>query len=694
MADVCIYLMDGDSPICYYRCKASEFKNPNAELKWVALINDKSVGDISKAYKAGMISFRLSIHNQDEFGDVDWDYVPAWSFDLSDDPDKYPIRVNVYQCKELPPSDDNGTSDPYVKIWSPFSPKDSEKKMMTTRVVNDNNNPIFYNTLQSYFYSVDYDWAPPVVLDIYDQDSGAFSTDDFIGRAVIFLNSEDESISRNEQRAIPQWYPIKLGFREEEPAMGQILVSFNILDPNQKFTESLYDIRLAPACEEYEITINVLGLRNLESPGILPVRKAFVNFMLRSLLPPHKAHAVENISTQPSVTGPDPTISTVVRFSLYLPNDPLYCPSLTCGVYDYIFKGYSQPLIGNFVIPIGDLQHLQNDLFESEDKRTMEIIRALSAKIESAEEDKKEMEEKRLEAQREKEREEEMKKNLKEKQDLKDREELLSKQKIIKSFLKKPKGYKAIGEDEDLEMGAIEMTEQNNSMNIEETKEEEEKKASIFQQNLDEDIEEEEGDEAKEKEKAKLIINQKFVQKNLLKEQRTLRIKKMFRQMKLVGKNVVYPTYEYDDRLKIHREGITPPKEVFIPVGYDPQHDSKQKHYRRFYEDELENIEEVMPRSPFQTFKILRGKARGNSKSWFSSQTEDESGSITTVREVGKFKGIVSVINKQREEGFETVKKTRVAILKDSINSLSEALFDEKFDFNYDEIKTAEGKNL
>jgi hypothetical protein len=61
------------------------------------LINDKSVGTITKAYKAGMISFRLSIHNQDEFGDVDWKYVPAWSYNISDKPNKYKIRANIYQ---------------------------------------------------------------------------------------------------------------------------------------------------------------------------------------------------------------------------------------------------------------------------------------------------------------------------------------------------------------------------------------------------------------------------------------------------------------------------------------------------------------------------------------------------------------------------------------------------------------------
>ena len=38
-----------------------------------------------------------------------------------------------------------------------------------------------------------------------------------------------------------------------------------------------------------------------------------------------------------------------------LPSGALYCPSLSCDVYDYIFKGLSQPLLGTFSISIGEI---------------------------------------------------------------------------------------------------------------------------------------------------------------------------------------------------------------------------------------------------------------------------------------------------------------------------------------------------
>ena len=631
-------------------------------------------------------------------GDVDWDFVPAWTGHTTDDPGRYPIRCNVYQCKELPPSDDNGTSDPYVKIFSPFEPNDKQKDMIQTRAIDDNNNPIFYETIESYFYATDMVYAPPAVLEIYDSDSGTFDSDDFIGRSIIPLKaasvSYDETISR------PQWHDIKLGFRKHEPVMGRILVSFNVLDPDAEFKKSLSSINLIPQCDDYDITINVLGLRDLQSPGLLPIRKPFINFMLRSLLPPAKAHAVENIKTQPSATGANPTISTVIKFKISLPNDPLYCPSLTCGVYDYIFKGISQPLIGNFVIDIGKLQHLQDDEFQAEDERTLEIIRSLDSKIQQAEKHRKQLEEERIQAEKERLQEEKLKKQLKEKENLKQRQQLALK--VLKfdpsQFNKLPEeenksDHMLESDDKEYEMGVIRSSNLNKD-SVEEKEEDEENSALLISKSNTFGLVKKKQSEKSDKEKVEHVMIKKEEAKQIVKIKRMNMLKKMTKQMKLVGKNVVYPTYIYDDRLKIYREDIPPPKEVFLPIGYDPKHDSKQKHYRRFYEDELENIEEVMPKSPFQSCEIKKGQSRGLSRGWFWSRKTDESGQASTVRFAGEFKGIVSVINRERQDGFEMIKNTRLQILKESLNSLSESVLEQPFEFDYETLNSAEGREM
>lgn len=47
--------------------------------------------------------------------------------------------------------------------------------------------------------------------------------------------------------------------------------------------------------KEFKCEVMVLGLRDLISGGLLPVKKAYVKFNLKSLLPPAQAKAVENI---------------------------------------------------------------------------------------------------------------------------------------------------------------------------------------------------------------------------------------------------------------------------------------------------------------------------------------------------------------------------------------------------------------
>jgi hypothetical protein len=125
---------------------------------------------------------------------------------------------------------------------------------------------------------------------------------------------------------IPKWHPIR--YAAGMPKAGEILVSFIITEefdhawklPNESvkmmgITDSseeqiLLDERkngpvnpsleLSPVApvvpfQEYKIELNVLGLRGLASPGLLPVKKAYIDFLLKSMVPPMAANALESI---------------------------------------------------------------------------------------------------------------------------------------------------------------------------------------------------------------------------------------------------------------------------------------------------------------------------------------------------------------------------------------------------------------
>ena len=107
---------------------------------------------------------------------------------------------------------------------------------------------------------------------------------------------------------------------------------------------------------EFKCEIVVLGLRSLISAGLLPVKKAYVKFGLKSLLAPDQAKAVANITTLPKEVGSNPTIRTTIQFEVKIPSDPTFTPRMTCDVYDHIyFEGMAQPHIGTFSLKFGDI---------------------------------------------------------------------------------------------------------------------------------------------------------------------------------------------------------------------------------------------------------------------------------------------------------------------------------------------------
>jgi len=166
-----------------------------------------------------------------------------------------------------------------------------------------------------------------------------------------------------------------------------MLLSFAIVDDDFTFKTPISYMDLSKIIEykEYTIDINVLGLRDLQSIGVLPVKKPFIRFNLRSLVPPERAQALTNIKTNPSATGSNPNINTLVSFVMDLPVDPLYCPKLQCDVFDYVFKGFVQPLLGTFTIAIGDILHEKIREREETKSESERIIRFINERLNKAE---------------------------------------------------------------------------------------------------------------------------------------------------------------------------------------------------------------------------------------------------------------------------------------------------------------------
>jgi hypothetical protein len=72
-------------------------------------------------------------------------------------------------------------------------------------------------------------------------------------------------------------------------------------------------------------------------------------------------------------------------------------------------------------------------------------------------------------------------------------------------------------------------------------------------------------------------------------------------------KNIILPKYKFDDRLKMHREVDKPPAAVFMPLGYNKAPEDNKKHYRKFFDDELENDTDIFRKKIFTRCSVVRG---------------------------------------------------------------------------------------
>lgn len=120
---------------------------------------------------------------------------------------------------------------------------------------------------------------------------------------------------------------------------------------------------------------------------------------------------------------------------------------------------------------------------------------------------------------------------------------------------------------------------------------------------------------------------------------------------------IVMPKYELDARLKVDREFGIPSSELFIGLGWDENKETKRKHYRQYYPDELEYVKEIFPKpSPFNTFNLKKGQSRGLSgggfMSLFKKTKKDESGQVSNEKVVGIFKAIIEVKSKKDEQDY------------------------------------------
>lgn len=336
--DVFIYLNNGKKDVSYCRKSWLEFTNPNTKTRPFYFKVDRGLSS-TRDDLAGIVKMRLLVSKPGDKSSLSlygWDK-PAMKRQAQT---AWKIHFNIFQARDLIAGDSSGLSDPFLNIYGYGTE-------LHTTVIPETLNPIWNERLEFSAPFETVDDAPPFVLTMWDKDE--LSADDFLGSAIVTIEQKDLNPSELPK---PKW--VDLIYGKNGGKSGKVLLSVCCYNRQDLIPRTPY---IAPDTMKYYINMKILGLRELESTGILPVKRAFIKFdvdSLRSRAEKSYLHEKKFIKTEPKDTGSNPNILTVVNLEIDLPADAEYCPSLNCAVYDYILRGLSQPLIGNFSIPLGD----------------------------------------------------------------------------------------------------------------------------------------------------------------------------------------------------------------------------------------------------------------------------------------------------------------------------------------------------
>lgn len=100
--------MDGDNAICYAVDDIEKFMDPNPKIRWLELTPDLSMGKVKEHHKAGLVSFKLAIHDKTKNGPIDFNQFDAWKKPPPKRPKNFKVRAYVFQCRDLPAADSDG----------------------------------------------------------------------------------------------------------------------------------------------------------------------------------------------------------------------------------------------------------------------------------------------------------------------------------------------------------------------------------------------------------------------------------------------------------------------------------------------------------------------------------------------------------------------------------------------------------
>ena len=286
----------------------------------------------------------------------------------------YNIVACVYMSRYLISGDSNGMSDPYCEITiNGETRKTSVRKKCINGIWNEK------LTFSTRFIYKDYFTWPLVLIKVMDQDSESNENkNEILGFTYLFMN--EKIVLNSTKKQSPKWEQLFLD--KSNLPHGQILISFYIFD-SEHYNDA-NNIIIEPETEEYNFTINALGLRELKPLTFIDIKKPFISFDLNSIDVTKRSVPLDEIKTQPNESGPNPNVNSVISFTAQLPKELDFVPQLQCNVYDHVLGGLMTKLLGVFLIDIKQIIKGTTKAYKYEKEKVEEAEKLLQMKKEES----------------------------------------------------------------------------------------------------------------------------------------------------------------------------------------------------------------------------------------------------------------------------------------------------------------------
>lgn len=254
--DIFVTVKENKEKLFFMRVSASRtFANTDPQYKVYPLMIDRSTNDKLLDYQAGYIRLRVGMFDSQNPIPSDWKKPTG-------KPEGTPIIViaNLFRGYELASSDEDGLSDAFVEF-------DHHGSVVRSKVDPSTLDPVWNERVVIPTFTLD-NVIVPLLITVFDRDPEG---QEFMGRAVCDLPTQ--LVSKDQLNVLPPPKTVELQY-SDKIKIGKLLVSFQTVAMIENIQRELRVIEFPK--ESFIMKFKLLGVRNLQASGVLPVKKPYL----------------------------------------------------------------------------------------------------------------------------------------------------------------------------------------------------------------------------------------------------------------------------------------------------------------------------------------------------------------------------------------------------------------------------------